>query len=334
MQPNIYEEIYIPFQLFKFVGLTSFAIERNSEGCRRLVSRKVDIVIRALLVLFILVSNVIFWTGRLEPNILNSLHQLFFYTVAAFTSAGTIVMITTGLIQNQQLQLVINQINEFDTKIYQTSQMQFYYRKSNSNKITLVKLLLLLLLMVFNSSNTDVGASTLTIADIITYYYFYFMLLVSASLYCCLILGCCNRIKFTNDYIEKLLFGNETVACIETKLTPVANICYKLEDVKTELCGLIDTVEDINRYFEVQMFIKTTNLFLNFLWSTYFFADSTGERFELPLSLRHNYFVLIWIFVGIVDFCIEVHIYQRLLAEVSKKVIKNVDADINFVLKR
>lgn len=319
MRSNIYKNIYIPFQLYKCIGMTSFSIEKN----QHFVSRRADLVIHALALLIVTAWNIVFWMKHLESTVTDSLMKVCFRAFTAFTTVGMCVIIITGFIRKQQLQMIIHQIIKFDKRMFELSQMQPSCNNSNTKKILLVKLILLVFLVAFNFSN--VGATSYDVTqswvDAINYCFFFSMLLISASLFCCLILECYRRVQFVNGYIEKLLFGNETIACIETKLTPIVNICYKLEDVKTELCCLIDAVEDINKYFEVQLFIKIANLFLNILWSTYYFIANSGEKFELLLSLRYEHFAIVWSLISIVDFCIEVNTYQRLLTEVSTKEI-------------
>lgn len=113
-----------------------------------------------------------------------------------------------------------------------------------------------------------------------------------------------------------MFFGNRFVACIEMKLTPVANVCYSLEDIKTELSALIDTVEDINRYFEIQLFVKAANMFQSVLWAAYYVIVSSGNNFDFLLSLQSEFSIINWSVICLVDFCIDIHVYRQLLAEV------------------
>lgn len=300
--------------------MTKLGIEKDKNGRKRLVSSKMDVAIHTLFVLIITTFIVFYWLKRFfDSSTIDSLVVLFFKTIMASTTSGMIIMVITGLVRNDQLKVIIQQITEFDKRILETVQLQRVYKRSYYNKILLSKLLLMVLLVTPNAIDTDLNEHyALTLTDFVSYYVFFAMILISAAFYCCLILACWNRIKFINNYIEKLLFGTETVACIETKLTPVANVCYKLEDIKTELCCLIDTVEDINKYFEIQLSIKTASLFLSILWAAYYFIKNSEGKFEFVLFLRTEHFILVWSFISIVDFCIEVHTYQRFLAEVSK----------------
>lgn len=317
---NIYEEIYKPFQLYKYIEMTNFAIDKSGEGFTRLVSRKLDSVIQAMVLLLMSILCIVCWARRLKSDYMDLFVTLFCNIITAFSTAGMGVMVVTGLVRNQRLETIVYQLIEFDKRISsETAQMQLFYRKTCSDRILLIKMLMIVVPLAPNMwMNMNLKSYvTLKTVDLIIYYLFFIMILISSSLYCSLILQCYTRIKCANDYIQKLLLGTETIACIETKLTPVVNICYRLEDIKTELCGLIDIVEDINGYFEVQLFVQVGNLFLSVLWSAYYFIVSSGKTFELVLALRFEYMAIMWSVICIIDFYIEVYIYQRLLAEVS-----------------
>lgn len=86
------------------------------------------------------------------------------------------------------------------------------------------------------------------------------------------------------------------------------------------MCSLIDTVLDINKYFEVQLLIKTSLLFGNCLWSAYYIISDYGESPDLFSLLKTNAIVILWCLSCLTDFCIDIFLYQSLLKEVSFKL--------------
>lgn len=315
MPSDIYESLYTHFMVYKCQGLTSFTIDVTN---KRLISRKTHMLFQACVILFV-TSWVIFrWLKGSNASEADLLNKLFHDTGRNFTMMGMCVLFTTALFCRWQLSKIFDQINTFDRRLSQALQKKLYYKK-RPVKYIFVRVVLFSVLVVVDALNLQRKIHDISLLiEYISYYLLYVMMLTSSSLYCCFILECQRRIKFANDYMEKMFFGNRFVVCIEMKLTPVANVCYSLEDIKTELSALIDTVEDINRYFEIQLFVKAANMFQGVLWAAYYFIVSSGKEFDFLLSLQSEYSITNWCFICIVDFCIDVYIYQRLLAEVCE----------------
>lgn len=306
--------MYIPFLMYKCHGMTKFCITRN----KTMVSRKADVATQALIITFVIIWGICCWFLSINFNQRDLLVRLFVETVTIFTTAAVSIFFVMGLISNQQLATVFYQINKFDKELLKTVEVKLFY-KQFSKKIVFVRVPFWLLLFLTNVaalfSFKKYGA-VLSIFEFLIYYYFLSMSLTSSSLYCCLIMECQRRVKFTNDYLEKLFFGNRFIPCIEAKLTPVVNASYKMDEILTELSGLIDTVENINRYFEIQLFLKSINMFISVVWSAYSYIDEFNKNLDLIESLRVQYFMLVWAGISLADFCIDVHIYRGLLSEV------------------
>lgn len=321
MAPNVYESLYKHFMVYKCHGLTSFAIVATDKKRKRLVSRKIDIVLQTSVILLVTSWLIFCWVWGKDAFEEDLLSKLFYDTIRTFTAIGMYVLFATGLVRKQQLPIIFHEINNFDERLAAALQVQLFYTKRPKRYI-FVRALLWTIQIISDVINTQKEKHGLTSAtEFLTYYIFFEMMTISSSMYCSLIWECRKRIKFANDYMEKIFFGNSFVACIETKLTPVANVCYSLEDIKTELSALIDTVEDINRYFQVQLFVKAANMFQSVLWASYYFIVNSGEKFDFLLSLQSEFYITNWSFICLVDFCIDIHTYQSLLAEVSKHLL-------------
>lgn len=313
---SIYQEIYTPFMMYKYFGFTSFTIKNISGGCKRLVSRKIDILIQALIMLFITFWNIYCWvhsyTRFVETDLL---FKLFVRTLAGLIIIGTFLLFFNGLRFKQHLPIIFAQINKLDTRLFQIMQGQIQHRKCSTKIILLtVRIVIWGLEILIDVSQNYFWTTTLTFA---TYYIFYAMILVSSTMFCYLIIECQKRVKIINDYIEKLFFGSRFVACIETKLTPIVNIPYKLEDIKSELSVLIKIVENINRYFEIVLFVKTVYTFVSVLWSAFYFIEAYEKSLDLLLTLKSVYYMCSWSTFCVTNFCIDVYFYKRLLREVS-----------------
>lgn len=304
----IYKSFYIPFTLYKYHGLTSFSINKHKE---RLISGKIDILIQGLIVLFVTAWIVLSWMALTKLDEENVLQRLFHISVIILTTVGVFILFTTAFFRKEKFYEIFHQIDKFDEKLRKLLQVELFYRKTSTKKYILFRLLITFVLFV-----NDVTFA-LNLGMIGTQSMLFSMVTVCSSMYCTFIAECQRRVRFTNDYMEKMFHGNRFIACIEMKLTPMVNICYSLEDIKTELSVLIDTVDDINKYFEMQLFVKAVNMFLSLLWSSYYFIVNSGRNFDVILSLERDLRALFWPIMCVLDFCIDVHIYQSLLVEVS-----------------
>lgn len=327
MEQNIYTAMYVPFTIYKYHGMTNFTIIKKNDSCKHLISRKIDVVLQAGIIICFIVW-LFYWIIISRVFVINEkdvLVKLFSNTIVVFTTIGIIVFLITGLVRNQRLPIIFQQINQFDTTLSQALQTKLFY-KNYSKKLLVFRLLLWLaeiladILSLLNNLSEPYTQSA--VAETLTYHLFFSLITVSSTLYCCFIVECQRRVNFANDYIKKMVFQNRFIACIETKLTPVVNAGYRLEDLKTELCALIDIIDYINRCFEVQLFVKVANVFISVLWPSYYFIDELGEEFDWLLALKTNVSFVVWVVVSILDFCIDVHIFQRLLAEVRKTFVR------------
>lgn len=303
--------------LYKFHGMTHFTISKSSGGLKCLVSRKIDVVMQIVIMLFITLWNIYCWILRIDFNDVDLLVTLFFHTITAFTVLAILILFITGLVNENRLPIIFYQINKFDMRLYCALKVKLVYKKY-SKKIILIRLLSCLFLVVIDGLalvNVQKYGS-LSATELLVYYYFSSLLSVSSILYCCLILECRMRIQFVNHYTENLFFGSRFVACIETKLTPIVNVWYRLEDIKTELNALIDTIENINRHFEMLLFVKIAHTFVSILWCAYYLIENSGEQFNLLLSLNSEFHILVWAVGCLLDLCIDIHVYKCLLSEV------------------
>lgn len=274
---------------------------------------------QALLMLLITLCITSCWILRNYMSKGDIVVTLFFNVVIPFSTTGIFILLASGLYGNQQLQIILHQISEFDRRLSQVLQITLHY-KTPCKKIVLVRLLFWTTLVVIDAMTALAlqNLGPLSVSEYVPSFLLYFMVASGSSLYDCFIMECQKRVKFTNGYIEEMLFRSCFVRSIEMKLTPVVNVCYRLEDIKTELSMLIDVVENTNKYFVIQLCIKVVNLFIGFLWSAYYFLLNSGITFDVIHSVQFELYAVVWLLVCTADFCIDVRIYQRLLGEVRK----------------
>lgn len=314
MSSNIHESMNLPFLIYKYFGLTHLSISKNNKRQSCLISRKVDVAVNTIIVGLICVWVIIHWKLSIQQSVQeDSVLRLNFHSLTVVNTIGIVTILTSALTRSHRLIKIFHQVIRFDMKLHRTTKLRTLYRCKRSSLILLGRLPEL---VPFTMALTD-AVGYFPVSTMITYSVFFLMSLCCSNLHCCFILECSRRAKFVNEYIEKLLFGSRTVACIETKLTPVVDVCYRLQNIRVEMCLLIDTVLDINKYFEVHLFLKISHLFICCLWSAYYIISDYGERCDLLYSLKTNSFLILWCLTCIIEFCADIYVYQRFLKEVS-----------------
>lgn len=316
MSSDIYEALNLPFLIYKHFGMTHLSISKDNKGQKQLVSRKVDVAVNIVTVAAIIAWIFVYWRSCILYSVNHGpLLRLNLYTSMALNTAGIVAILASGLTRRQQMLKIFHQMSRFDRKLHRTTQLPTQYRSKRSSLILLGRSLQLLLYAI--AVSISLSYFDFPVSSVLTYGVILVMVSSSSTFHCSFILECLRRAEFVNEYMEKLLFGNRTVACIEAKLTPVVDVCYRLENLRTEMCLLIDTVQDINKYFEVQLLVKTSHLFGNCLWTAYYTISDYGERSDLFSVLKTNLLTLLWCLSCLADFCTDIYFYQSLLKEVS-----------------
>lgn len=217
MSSDIYQAMNLPFLIYKYFGMTHLSTSKDNKGQKQLVSRKVDVAVNAVTVGAIIAWLFVYWRfGILHSVQMDPLLRLNIYTSMVCNTTGIVSVLTSGLTRSQQLFKIFHQLNRFDKKLQKTTQCRTVYRSKRSGLILSRGSFQLVLFVI--ASLTSLSYIAFPISTILTYGVFVAMILSSSSFHCGFILECSRRAEFVNEYIEKLLFGSRTVACIETKL--------------------------------------------------------------------------------------------------------------------
>lgn len=145
----------------------------------------------------------------------------------------------------------------------------------------------------------------------------------SASLYTFFVNECTARVKYINSTIEIMLLLKQRIPCIETRIAPKANVCYKLEDAKHLMSIILDLVTEINKAFQFHLLIKIAHISAVLLLITYYAANRYYINRHINVAKEFIYY-LYYTGHGLVqisDLLIDIWFYKELQKEVSNHVL-------------
>lgn len=313
-QVDIYTASYWVYFLYRYSGLSSYCFIQQRKHKRPKISVENVIVNILLIIIFIVLSYVVFAKCQNSGSDINS---IFNNIQSAMTFMAAPILWIAAQKESKRVVNVFKAIDDVDKKFNLLTENEFCFIRNHSRSFWLIHIRR----MIFGAKVLIVFLFVLIYVNpfcFVSYWITYWVIMNGGCMFLFFINDCTQLLGLMSRFIQRLLAGNENVVCLETVITPKVDMCYKLEEIRLIYSNLSDIVTETNKIFQVSLLIKVIWTFFSALSGIYGIiqVQSSFSKVQLEISYALYGGVLLYSLMTVVDFVLDIYAYEALIDEV------------------